>query len=290
MANEYAVNKSDLTSVADAIRIKGETSEQLVFPADFVTAIQEIKGGAELNFEVVGGATEPSDPKENTIWVETETEIAGWAFSVEEPDSPEPGMVWINVSLSSIAAFNALKENGLQVYPLAVYQYIDDEWSFKPTRIFQSEEWVLLWQGELYTPGDEWEAITGGWAADGYSVIFSGTSGTVYTGTKTESYMQTDYESGWYYYMFGTQLPIDLADVDHIEFDVTRVSGDDLYVIASETMNFDITQTTPQVRIEKSGVVNLDVSGLSMAYISIIPYPIKSDPPVWRINNVRCVR
>lgn len=45
MANEYAVNKSDLTSVASAIRTKGGTSASLKFPSGFVTAIQSIKTG-----------------------------------------------------------------------------------------------------------------------------------------------------------------------------------------------------------------------------------------------------
>ena len=37
---------ADLTSVANAIRTKGGTSAQLAFPADFVSAIQAITGGA----------------------------------------------------------------------------------------------------------------------------------------------------------------------------------------------------------------------------------------------------
>lgn len=46
MANEYLVNSADLISVADAIRDKSETTEQLVFPDDFVTAIRAITGGS----------------------------------------------------------------------------------------------------------------------------------------------------------------------------------------------------------------------------------------------------
>ncbi len=45
MANEYLVNSADLKAVADAIREKGGTTEQLVFPGDFVTAIMAITGG-----------------------------------------------------------------------------------------------------------------------------------------------------------------------------------------------------------------------------------------------------
>ena len=41
--------------------------------------------GAGLNFKVVGGTTQPSNPSENTIWVNTDKEIAGWIFSAKNP-------------------------------------------------------------------------------------------------------------------------------------------------------------------------------------------------------------
>lgn len=45
MANEYLINRADLVSVADAIRTKGETTEQLVFPDGFVAAIAGMETG-----------------------------------------------------------------------------------------------------------------------------------------------------------------------------------------------------------------------------------------------------
>lgn len=45
MANEYLVNSSDLTAVADAIRTKGGTSDALPFPGGFVSAVQAIQAG-----------------------------------------------------------------------------------------------------------------------------------------------------------------------------------------------------------------------------------------------------
>ena len=53
MANEYSVNQSDLVSVANAIRTKGGTSETLVFPDGFVSAVQAIQAG--------GGGAIPKD-------------------------------------------------------------------------------------------------------------------------------------------------------------------------------------------------------------------------------------
>lgn len=48
MANEYTVNASDLTAVADAIRAKAGTSEGLSFPDGFAAAIAGISTGAQV--------------------------------------------------------------------------------------------------------------------------------------------------------------------------------------------------------------------------------------------------
>lgn len=56
---EYLTNTADLTAVADAIRAKGGTSAQLVYPAGFVSAIQTIQTGVtpQLVVTVSAGAT-----------------------------------------------------------------------------------------------------------------------------------------------------------------------------------------------------------------------------------------
>lgn len=56
---EYLTNTSDLTKVASAIREKGGTSDSLAYPDGFVTAIQAIQTGTELQIIVTvkSGAT-----------------------------------------------------------------------------------------------------------------------------------------------------------------------------------------------------------------------------------------
>lgn len=56
---EYLTNTTDLTKVASAIREKGGTSDSLVYPDGFVTAIQAIQTGTELQIvvTVASGAT-----------------------------------------------------------------------------------------------------------------------------------------------------------------------------------------------------------------------------------------
>ena len=56
---EYLTNTTDLTKVASAIREKGGTTDPLVYPDGFVTAIQAIQTGTELQIivSVTSGAT-----------------------------------------------------------------------------------------------------------------------------------------------------------------------------------------------------------------------------------------
>lgn len=49
---DYLTNTADLTSVADAIRTKGGTDAQLVYPAGFVSAIQAIQTGVAVQLIV----------------------------------------------------------------------------------------------------------------------------------------------------------------------------------------------------------------------------------------------
>lgn len=162
MANEYAVNQADLTSVANAIREKGGTENPLSFPAEFVTAIQNIEGGGGLNFEIVGGTQQPENPAENTIWVNTDTEITGWTFQATEPETPSDGMVCIFTGVSSPAPFNALKDNGITINPISAKQYVGGAWVNKAAKSYQGGEWVD-WITWLYKFGDECTDITGGW-------------------------------------------------------------------------------------------------------------------------------
>ena len=56
---EYLTNTTDLTTVASAIREKGDTTAQLIYPDGFVTAIQAIQTGTKLKIIVTvkSGAT-----------------------------------------------------------------------------------------------------------------------------------------------------------------------------------------------------------------------------------------
>ena len=41
--------------------------------------------GQFLNFDVVGSIAQPTNPKENTIWVNTGTKVHHWSLNGKEP-------------------------------------------------------------------------------------------------------------------------------------------------------------------------------------------------------------
>lgn len=71
-----------LTAIADAIRVQSGKTDKLTLDQ----MPSEIVDLQSLGFEVVGGTSAPSNPKENTIWVYTDTEITGWQFASDDPN------------------------------------------------------------------------------------------------------------------------------------------------------------------------------------------------------------
>lgn len=113
------------------------------------------RGGAQLNFAVVGGTTQPSDPAENTIWVNTDADITAWAFAAEEPAAAEAGAVWVQTATTAPNAFNALQENTLMAYPIGVFMYDGAAWATATAQIYYGGEWhgfeLLLYErGNFY--------------------------------------------------------------------------------------------------------------------------------------------
>lgn len=116
---------------------------------------------ASLNFKVVGGTSRPSAPAENTIWVNTATEISSWVLSPVQPEAVE-GLAWISMGAASAGAFNALKKNGIMIYPLAAKQYVDGAWANKAAEIYQNGAWQSFSTEALYLyqPGDQDSFVT----------------------------------------------------------------------------------------------------------------------------------
>lgn len=128
--------------------------------------MQGFGGGVPLNFKVVGNP-KPTNPKENTIWLNTDEKITGYYFQEKQPENMQNGEVFVATGSKSNASFNALKKNGITVYPLKAQQMVSGTLKDVEAKIYKGGKWTDWWSGELYQDGNEYEFITGGWKSEG---------------------------------------------------------------------------------------------------------------------------
>lgn len=100
--------------------------------------------GPSLNFNIVGGTSQPLNPTPNMIWVETETAINGYYFSIEEPTNPSNGLIWIATGTNNLHSFSVIKNNSIIVYPSSALQYVNNNWEVKTAYIYQNSIWDLF--------------------------------------------------------------------------------------------------------------------------------------------------
>lgn len=89
---DSATLDADLTSVADAIRAKGGTSDALVFPAGFVSAVEAISAGGGLKFDM-GSFTLSEDVSAN-LFTNPGNAVYGAPIPHNLGEIPDFIMVW----------------------------------------------------------------------------------------------------------------------------------------------------------------------------------------------------
>ena len=215
MEEKYVVNAADLVELADTIREKGETTEQLMFPDGFVTAIHDIKCGAGLNFEVVGGTIQPINPKENTIWVNTSNTITSYVFASQTPSNPTEGMVWFSIGAKSPLYMSLLTDNSIIPGLIGTSQYISGSWVSKSTLCYVNGKWTsyklyLIENAKINKDVTDWTPKAATLTGSGNATALSVSYGTDYI-----TLSQTgNYNTG----MFHTTQKIDLTPFSSLRF------------------------------------------------------------------------
>lgn len=228
-------------------------------------------GGTSLNFDVKAYATEEAlladTPKENTIGI-ISNKITGWLFSATEPESPTEGMVWISTGASSTIEFNALKKNGIQVYPLSAKQYVSGAWVDVTAMSYQGGEWVdWLPENYLYYEGYEYDDITGGW--DGFvGYVGSSTTYSLGTFTKKEKSIRIANISGARTAVAAApKNAIDLTDVNTVVFNLVEVIENvDFYISTVRSNKFEDNSVATVKAYAGDKTVSIDVSTLNGSY------------------------
>lgn len=239
-------------------------------------------GGAPLNFKVVGGTAEPASPAENMIWVNTDAEITGWIFSAEEPARPEEGTVWIATGASSTVSFNAMKKNGIQVYPVRAKQYVSGAWADKTAKTYKSGKWVD-WLMYLYNKGDKCLSLIGDWVSEDIPFKSGASSGygRAYKPTYNEDNMSVNGYGGAWSGIMRTQNKIDLTNYKTLKligsFPIKHINQNCIYVWTEigSTAQKNVVASFDGLGSEDTTIdtVTVDVSSVTQAcYIGFAGY------------------
>lgn len=272
---EYIIQDVTLTAIADEIRAKTGKTDDLTLH-EMISEISNIEVGEGLNFTVVGGTTQPNNPTENTIWVNTSTDITGWYFSVTQPENMINGDVWFETNMATPIEFNALKDNNIQLYPTDARQYVNSALVDVPVMIYQNNEWVNWWDGELYKSGNEYPLITGGWVGKAMRGNSSGND-LMPTITKGGNDITASISGNSHGGIIHTAKKIDLTKYNKIIFKGKLSTGSNYYANASLCVWSDfnyywydydarmgVTGTTSSGASKTNG--ELDISNLTGEY------------------------
>lgn len=153
-----------MTAIGNAIRTKTGGTDLLSLD-EMASEIKNIKTGEELNFSIIGNTSQPINPIDNTIWINTDHTINKWTFAAEgdAPTSPIDGDIWIITVEKGNISFNTIKsDNKIIISIYKCKQYISSAWVDKEMKCYQNGTW-LIGIGYLYKDGvisSEWGGFT----------------------------------------------------------------------------------------------------------------------------------
>ena len=226
-------------------------------------------GGVGLNFKVICNP-QPETAKENTIWVNTDR-INNYYFSAEQPENMVEYDVWFSIYTYSNVEFNALKKNGIQVYPISAKQYIGGALVGKEAKSFSGGEWVDWGYGGLFNHGNLYELVTGGWTPLGWTH-----SGRTLGGTATiGETLDLGVTVASTFSALGTVNKIDLTDFNTISAEGSSTGNGYMMLSVSQTKRVDGGYEADNSFNPSYGSVNLDLSSLSGEWYVIV-YQINS--------------
>lgn len=223
-------------------------------------------GGAGLNFKVVGNP-QPENPRENTIWVDTD-KINNYYFSATQPENMVEYDVWFPTGTSSPVAFSATKKNPVMVYPKSAKQMVSGSLVDVTAKSYQGGKWVNLAK-YLYNYGDLCTDVTGGWGTK--SVGLSAAEPLYPTNptlTKESNRLVISVPGGWHTGVVWTQKNIDLTDYKTIEVAGYKAGYSANLIVIPENTTYWSTDTICRVGLPTTAnsKVSVDVSAVSGSY------------------------
>ncbi len=168
--------------------------------------------------------------------METDLPIGKWELSYEQPttradNTPlQEGDIWLEMSYTSLIAFNAVKRDSIKVKIVRGRQYIGSEWVTKTISGYIDNRWIddtfYLFSAELKVNRGEWQY--GGHTLGSYAGHHQGVGGSmsVYETqiSISASYLSTTNSAGFFYGYNDT--PIDVTNFNRLKITVSSAEAD----------------------------------------------------------------
>lgn len=184
-------------------------------------------GGSGLNLKVIGGTTQPTNPREGTIWVNTSAVKPDYILSDNQPGSHSSGLVWVELGSDGVTlpvdkkGTLAITLAGCAVYSGSTWENVD-AWVYTGGKWVQFSSTVVY----LYNRGNLCTDITGGWKASAwpFSPAESGRAPTV---AYKDTYVNVSINGGGANYsgIFEPVNRIDVSNFKTIRFKINSVTS-----------------------------------------------------------------
>ena len=213
-----------------------------------------------LNAVVIGGRSQPQNPADMTIWIDSPIDVTDYVISYNRPVRHKNGSAWIEIRSDSDNNLNIIENVNIGIG--FVQQYINNDWRFVTGKIYYNSVWTPI-QNWLYYEGTYNTTLGGVWTRNNDSgtyldedAFFEKTAGS------------SNYSSG---------CAIDLTNVNSVIFDLEVLSAGTYnfgYLSVSRNSgSYDNTWTnapsTARIKLGSSATrqkMTLNVSDLSGKY------------------------
>jgi hypothetical protein len=228
-----------------------------------------IGGGSAAGISVKAYAEESALPQtaaSGALAVISSVGVGNVFVQNPEPSAPKAGDLWVSYKPNGELAVTA---GGFLFSPQKAYQYIGGAWSPVVLKAFSDGAWITTVGNEvIYSPGNEYADITGGWVAGSSSTTISKTANNLQIAAGPAT----------------TAVKIDLTHYSAVKFSAQCLSGN-----ATE-LGVGTSQTEFTAKISTSSNENnyvertVPVSALNGEFY-IIVYPKSSSSPTY-VNGV----
>nr|DAP58886.1 MAG TPA: hypothetical protein [Caudoviricetes sp.] len=184
-------------------------------------------GGSGLSLRVLGGTTQPTNPREGTILVNTSALKPDYILSATQPGSPASGLAWIKLGSNGVS-LPVDKKGTLAITLAGCAVWSGSTWDNVDAWVYTGGKWVQFSSTivYLYNKGDLCTDITGGWKATAWP-FNSGEYGRAPTVDYKDTYVNLSINGGGNNYsgVFEPINKIDLTGVKTILFKLNSVSS-----------------------------------------------------------------